>query len=525
MFKRSLVLFSVVFLAMACNPSGGTSNAYDMEVGLLALDFSPMAEPLRSSDQLPTHVWIHLDDVAVATVVLGQPHGLLEGHAALPVAAGTPVDVHIRARFADGTESLSRARVINIVSNGIVRIPVKVSPALQLHWGVEEVFSLPDNTQLSVYFAERLRQPLTLSDSANSPTRAIAAILRDPQVASVAPFTVAPSRVDEIGSLVALTPVSADAAVLAPEPATPAQPTPAAITLVSLEITNAVDETPASEGEAGSSNAASAVDFISYYSYCTCGRSVVNHAYRLRAIDGRELDGQTDRFGMVLVRNVKHAQVDYGPEMKDRTRSYEFVADSQKMHTYILSALTLEQGPSKARINEHLTALLDLRRMPLEEARGDLVAKLDHPNPVIWRNAAVTLSYYADIDDVVQYHAERLASPEVKRDSEAVLRHLTILGALRNAAAVPVISAWLTHTNTAVRQVAVYGLGFIGHTSSLQALHALADDADPVVRAEVALALGRIGSDSSLQVLDTLRSDAVDAVVQRADEAIFLLTF
>ena len=56
MCKRTLVLFSVVFLAMACNPSGGTSNAYDMEVGLLALDFSPMAEPLRSSDQLPTHV-------------------------------------------------------------------------------------------------------------------------------------------------------------------------------------------------------------------------------------------------------------------------------------------------------------------------------------------------------------------------------------------------------------------------------------------------------------------------------------
>jgi len=55
MCKRTLVLFSVVFLAMACNPSGGTSNAYDMEVGLLALDFSPMAEPLRSSDQLPTH--------------------------------------------------------------------------------------------------------------------------------------------------------------------------------------------------------------------------------------------------------------------------------------------------------------------------------------------------------------------------------------------------------------------------------------------------------------------------------------
>ncbi len=210
---------------------------------------------------------------------------------------------------------------------------------------------------------------------------------------------------------------------------------------------------------------ASASDLIAYYSYCTCGRPVVNHAYRLTAPDWRELRGVTDRFGMILVQELETARVDYGASMRPRSRSYTLGSNADDARRDILNALSGEHSSARARVNDQLTALLDLRRIPLEEARSILVGMLDHGNSVIWRNAAVTLSYYGSLDEVVAHHTERLARADVAGNADDALRHLTIVGALRDPASVSVLSGWLTHEDAMMRQVAAYSLGFIGHPS------------------------------------------------------------
>ena len=250
-----------------------------------------------------------------------------------------------------------------------------------------------------------------------------------------------------------------------------------------------------------------------YYSYCTCGKPVTNRAYTLsgRTLAGEpvQLRGHTDFFGMLLARDIAEAGVDYGVGQRARKRSYDYVAGTEQTRHKVLGALN-HPDP-----NDTLTALLDLRIDPLPGAKQQLIALLDKDNEVVWRNAAVTLSYYEDISPVVEHFIGRMNDRGANTERVAF-----ILGALRRPAAIAPLSDALKSDNAALRRVAAWSLGFIAHDDGRAVLAGHADDPNPAVRAEVALALGRIGGAESLDVLEDMQNDADPTVVRRARMAI-----
>lgn len=222
---------------------------------------------------------------------------------------------------------------------------------------------------------------------------------------------------------------------------------------------------------------------------------------------------RSDRFGMVLVRGAGEATIDFGKSQRPRSRSYRFEPGAPGTHRAMVQAL------SEADTNIRLTALLDLRREPVPEAREVLEALLDDETLAIWLNAATTLSLYDGIERVVAERVERL------RRGEDPARQIVILGGLRHPAAVPALVERLSSPDAELRARAAWALGFIGAATAIEELERLTGDASAEVRAEAALAIGRIGGYGSIPVLEGLASDDSAAVAFRAQEAVNLSTF
>ena len=254
--------------------------------------------------------------------------------------------------------------------------------------------------------------------------------------------------------------------------------------------------------------------WLRYYSRCSCGSPVADHAYELTSADGRRHEGRTDRFGMVLLRDLDAAAIHFGPSQRERKRAYPFIAGSPGTRVEVLRALAADSP------NDVLTALLDLRRQPLPAAKARLIALLEHANPVVWRNAAITLSAYPDgAADAM------MALGPPPRDEAGMLRHLTIHGALRHPEAIGWLARQLRQGSPAVRAISAWAIGFIAHPRGLAALERAASDAEATVRAEVALALGRVGGEQALAAVETLLGDDNLLVASRAVEATAMIRF
>ena len=490
--SRVALVLVLALVAYTCSEQGrgGVQPGGDVEIGLLALDLEPMAADLRAETRLPTTLTIRLDGEVAGRVTLPEPEGLLPGHATIPLAADRPVELTVRALYADGSEASSEGVEIRVGKGELLRLPVLVG-VRRLILADAERFTLPEEANLAVTFRDQLREPAVLGELPAEVARAITSVLRDPQTESVAPFTARPSRTDEIGPLVGIDPVQA-AATATPEPArlpAPEAPPTFEVSKASpseVEVVVSVPQRPPAPAPPEDDPAPStAGDFLYYYSFCDCGKPVPDKPYTLTTRDGHAYEGRTDRFGMVLLAGVDRAtsEIDFGRAMKPRTRSYVFDRSSPATHAAMLAELGSEI------VNDQLTALLDLRRLPLEDAREILVALLDHPNPVTYLNAAVTLSYYPSIADVVSARASVL---EVASDSPTIERELTILGALRHPAAVPRLAGWLVHQDPALRSLAAWGLGFNASRAAMKPLEGALKETNPEVLAEVQAALMRV---------------------------------
>lgn len=470
---------------LTCNQDHGTAptGPEGAEVGLLALDLERLASALEESDRLPAEVEIFIDNEALGHISLPTVDGLLAGHATVAVPADETAELTLTVRTRDGIVMRAPPHEVALAEGELLRLPVAVDED-RLVWRSPRRFLLPPATNLAVYFRDLGRESVIISELPAAPARAIASILADPQTASVIPFTADPSETDEVGALVGIPaprPAAEQTAVLE-KVVTPTDGVAlaSAATVAPAPVTIAV---PPESKAPRDSAPTSSDDYIYYYSYCTCGKPVPDRQYTLSTKDGRTFEGKTDRFGMVLHPGVMGGRIDFGKGQRQRERGYPYQPGTAEMHAAMLANL----GSSIAK--DQLTALLDLRKEPLEDARETLEALLDHPEQVAWLNAAVTLSHYAEIDGVVH---GRLAILETLTDDAAISRELAILGALRHTAAGPPLAGFLVSTSADHRALAAWALGFIGQESGRAPLAAALGDDVPSVVTEVKAALARL---------------------------------
>jgi len=432
-------------------------------VGLLALDLAPAAADLRDAERLPTTVTILIDSDIAGTVLLPAPDGLLAGHATIPLASSAPVELSLIARYADGSTAHSAPVDVHVESDQVITLPLLRASAGRLILGQQRRAALPVGTNLAVYFKDALRETALMERIPRAPAASIGAVLRDPQVGAVVPFADLPSPADEVGALVAIS-VAAPATPaieLTPAPAASAPVVEAAV----VEVAPAAESEPAIEPPTGSAAPTRPADFIYYYSYCSCGKPVVDRAYTATLADGSTRTGHTDRFGLVLLPDVGDVDgIDFGAGQRDRERSYSFDAKNPDDSAPALFAALVSEIA-----NDRLTALLDLRRAPLADARDVLVALLDHDAEWTRVNAAVTLSYYTDLDELVSTRLARLA-----RGAD-LARELVILGALRHPAARQPIRDLVAGGTLTVEQsaVAAWALGFLAQDAPATATEPL----------------------------------------------------
>ncbi len=493
--RRLVVLATTVALA-TCQPGDevelGTLSG-DAATGLLVVDLDPVVAAAGDASAIRLRV----NDQTVAELTLPAGGDALEGHPAWTVKAGT--EVAIGLELVNGKVAWPGPDKRVVVTAGEA---VKMSA--QLDGRGRPALTEPSHILLeasdgaTVDYATGERAQAWLPRLGDRPVAALASILADPQIAVLTPTATNGSEAGAIGPLVAW---RSDNATISEAAAT-------------SEATS--EDQGAAQGHAatllGQPMDRPVQAYLRYYSHCSCGRAAVGKAFQLNTADGRRLEGQTDRFGMVMVPGVAQAGVNFGPSQHERKRKYAFIAGEPETRDAILNAL------EAADPNDVLTALLDLQAQPLPAARPRLLELLQHDNPVVWRNAAVTLSRYPD---GALAGLEALGPPP--QGEAGLLRHLTIHGALRHPEAVNWLSRQLSEGSPAARAVSAWGIGFIGHARGLTVLERAASDSDPAVRAEVALALGRVGSTSALETLETLMGDAEASVASRAAEAVRLL--
>ena len=522
---RTVARVGFVLFIAACQrpdiPIG--SEADPAPLAVVAIDMTPLAEGLRGDGSLPTVVSVGLDGQEVALVTLPAPTGLLDGHVAATLPADEAVVLTVDATFANG-ETATLEHPISAAEDELVRIPLSRAASGALTFGTEQRVSLPFGTRLAIDLVDAAAATGTPQAGTDPPASAIATLLADPAVRTVTPYTDTPSPVDEVGPLlgtargeaVAVPPTAepARAAATRPTPTVRAQaPPPAPAREVHADRRTA--ETRPTDivswrllrvwwGERASAK----TDFISYYSYCDCGRPAPNRDYLLTSSDGQRISGRSDRFGLVLVPGLGEASIDFGPTQRPRPRSYTFTPGDPQGEQALLAALQSQVT------NERLTALLDLRRAPLPQARHALVAMLEDPELAVWLNAAVTLSYYDGLEGIVACQLGRLAGGDQPE------RRVTILGALRHPHAVGPLLAELDSDDAGHRALAAWALGFIAHPHASSALELALNDPSAEVRAEAALAMGRIGAYGAMDGLELMLTDTSPEVARRAREAI-----
>ena len=485
-------------LVATCNeaPPQDPALAHGQAVGLLAIDLAPSAGDLRAAELLPTAIAIEIDGELAGEVQLPAPTGLLSGHATLPLLAGDRHELVLRARFADGTEAATEAvevevgadEVLVVPLDGVLEVADGALAGRSLVLGAHRTLALPADTDLAVTFRDAARAPVVLSEMPPRPAAAIAAVLRDTQIDSVAPFTEVVSQADEVGALVA---VQRPVVEVSTEPAVSVEP--AARRAAEAEVrpvASPVVVVP--EPEPVLTPAPTRPDdFIYYYAYCTCGKPVADRPYTVETASGITLAGQTDRYGFVLHVGVGAATIDFGPRQRTRERAYAFAAADPDAH---LPELLASLG-SEIR-NDQLVAMSDLRRAPLEGARGLLSELLDHPEEFVRTNAAVTLSHYDGLDGLVDARLALLGRAVARGDAAQTVYELAVLGALRHPALVPFAAELAQGSDDpSVRGVALWALGFVADSgpAARAALGAAANgDEYEENRAEARAALGRL---------------------------------
>lgn len=105
-------------------------------------------------------------------------------------------------------------------------------------------------------------------------------------------------------------------------------------------------------------------------------------------------------------------------------------------------------------------------------------------------------------------------------DRQKLMVAIDIMGAMKDAHAVPVLSGFLEHPDGRVRSTAALALGTIGDYSACGALMESLGDEDAGVRAEAAEALGKLQCDEAVQLLREGLSD--DDLVVKMNSAIAL---
>ena len=497
---RALLLCPALVLCLStCQPSLDhelSGVASPSSETLVAFDFGDLAEGRVHG----TRALLEVDGSVVASVSMPDGPAALEGAATWSLAAGR--DMHVAVAIVDQQrERWTRAVVVRGGVNEVVRLSVRASSAGRLELVSRSPVLVDQDCGATVDYVDTTRAQAWLARVGEQPVAALAAVLRDPQVLVLTPASPQASVVDTIGPLVAWRSLGSVAVVeTGDEVRSPTTPTVAAATAPSV-------------GTSAFTIAGQVVpSFMRYYSFCRCGRAVVDHTFQFTGADGRRLDGRTDRFGMVMVPHGGAGQIQYGPRQRKRTRSYSFVPGEPSSRLSVLAALQSTDP------NDVLTALLDLRQEPLPAARDRLIALLAHGNPVVWRNAAMTLSFYpgAAIDTIPSLADGGFGD----RDRE---RAMIISGAIRHPAAIASLAEVLSSGTAKERAVAAWGLGFIAHRRALPALLDAVADPDAQVRAEVALAIGRVGGSGAMEALETLLADLHTQVVARAQQSVAML--
>ncbi len=292
-------------------------------------------------------------------------------------------------------------------------------------------------------------------------------MLADPRVAVVTPMAplgaeVVDPALDALGPLVAAASPSAPGGVSAPHPADSA-----------------------------------------YYSYCTCGRPVPDRDFTLQIEGGAALSLRTDRHGLTLLRGDLIDGIDYGQGQRPRPRSYTYTAGDAGSRDAARAAL--QSGVA----GEMLTAMMDFGDDPGAGAHAELLAHLDHPDPVVYHAAALALGKLAVVDAAVALAVEREVGlrAALLGGGHDVLRQLFILGALRRPSALPALVEAAGSGAAEVRAEATWALGFVADPAALSALSALAEDADVAVRRDAAIALARSRHLEARSALERLAGD------------------
>lgn len=502
--RRTFPIFAVAALAVAtCDrgPAPTPGKTTTTSRALVALDVGRVAEHLERADALPATLSVRAEGEE-RVVELPEPEGTLEGNPALGVPSGERLELDVRLRRAD-EETTRGSRSLEPLS-GNEALKLDVLPGDEgLLLRRELRTELPEDTRLGV---DRGDGPRTGDAASTGGARAIAEALRERQVRSVTPWTTAASRVDALGPLVGLRePDEAEASELAADlsPALEAEPEPEQ-PMPSRSDDGGGDPAP---------RAAAPNGVLAYYSVCGSGRPVPHHRYMLRTRDGERIEGRTDRFGLVVLDEVRPASIDFGPNSRKRRRSYDFEPGESSSHRQLLEAIR------DGSFRQKLTATLDLKDHPLPEAREGLVELLDHDRRALRLNAALALSRYADLAPVARQHLAALDAAVERDDEAAVRRHLTILGALRHGTSRAALEARLLDGDGRERALAAWGLGMIGSPASVGALAEATSDDRAEVRRAVALALGRIGTPAATDALGRLAADDSEAVRRRTYEA------
>lgn len=177
----------------------------------------------------------------------------------------------------------------------------------------------------------------------------------------------------------------------------------------------------------------------------------------------------------------------------------------------------------------HLLALLDvdsqdlqlkvlstLRTMKPPHISGELLKRLDHPNPVIRRRMIDVLAPIGDAE--VAEQLERIL--RVDTADEVRMAAARALGEIADPASVDAIKEALHNDEFNVRCQAIGALGAIGDEECYNTLILLLEDQVSEVRFHAAAALGEVGDKKAIPALKSLLKDKNAMVVRGATKAL-----
>ncbi len=463
--RRAATWCAVALLAgsplTTCETTPTFEPTAGLEGGAEALGLLVLRPDLADAQAQAARLTLRVDGVVAASVATGPGAPTLEGSVVVPVAAG---EHRVRLEVAT-LAGVRQVEAVVDVSAGTVVVVGSDPGAAMLQ--VEPALRLGDDTIASIDRSAAGATQAVSPPLGPAAVPKIVALLADPGVAVVTPL--APLAAEEVDpALDALGPLVAAATPQAP----------------------------------GGIAAASAAD-SAYYSYCSCGRPVPDRDLTLRTKGGDALALRTDRHGLTLLRGDVIDSIDYGQGQRPRPRGYDYTIGDGGSRDAARAAL--RSGVP----GEMLTAIMDFANDPGAGAEAELLAHLDHPDPVVYHAAALALGKLAAVDAAVAQAVEREIGLRAALLGEGydVLRQIFVLGAMRRPSALPALVEATQSGAVEVRAEATWALGFLATDAALPALSSLAADPDVAVRVDAAIALARSRQPGAKQALERLASD------------------